>query len=97
MSTHLCPLHGQGKPRPSSRQVTHFEGRSLLGPASHSWVGVVQHDPLRAVLHLRQRYTQVYNLEKVNHRSMLARFTSMTVTFDKQTNKQKKTPSDKHL
>lgn len=62
--THLCPLHGQGKPRPSPGQVPHFEGGRLLGAGSRSRVGVVEDDSLGTVLYLGQGYTQVHNLEK---------------------------------
>lgn len=73
--THLCPLYSQGEPRPSSCQVSHFEGSRLLGPTSGSWVGVVEDDPLGTILNLGQCYTQVYNLEKKNIYLLIEKFT----------------------
>lgn len=59
--THLGPLHGDGEASPAARQVPHLEGRGLLGGAG-ARVGVEENHPLRAVLHLRQRDTQVDHL-----------------------------------
>lgn len=67
--THLGPLYSQGKPRPSSGHVSHFEGSCFLCPTSCSWVGVVQYDSLGTILYLGQRYTQVYNLAKKKKKS----------------------------
>lgn len=62
--THLSSLYSQSKPRPSSCQVSHLEGSSFLGSTCCFWVSVVQYDSLGTILHFRQCYTQVYNLNK---------------------------------
>lgn len=51
---HLRSLHSQGKPRPPSCQLPHFERGGLPGPTSGFWVGVVQYDVLGTVFHLWQ-------------------------------------------